>query len=408
MAVKGLWNIGNFNIPDLGISEKLGIGPNNAAIMDPNGMRNWPQANISIPSNIQLSPNANPALVANQQSAPTPTPTTRTYSNSPAPQPQPVNVNGNDAGSIRNAFPGYAGWSDAAMIADFKATQGAGKGGNTSSGLSNEWDALFGQTLGAYGNIESMYNEQAKGANEGLTAEANAARSAYEEAFRRSKESLGMQKTELDQSQQKLNSEAIRAYNALKQQGMTRYGGGSSTGNAIAEIASQQFIRTQGDLHTKYVAGQMEIQKAERETNYNLTAAMQDLETKRIAGMREIQNNLNTAINEIELKKAQLADDKQAARLQALQQANDRAQQLAADRESKIFDLGIWKIQRQEEMGVAQKALDELASQTMASLKLQQQSMANELPEFQSKTSFSPQYPLNKTTSTDPFKELLS
>lgn len=42
-------------------------------------------------------------------------------------------VDRNNAASIKNAMPGYNGWSDAAIIADYAATGGSGKGGSTGS-----------------------------------------------------------------------------------------------------------------------------------------------------------------------------------------------------------------------------------------------------------------------------------
>jgi hypothetical protein len=76
----------------------------------------------------------------------------------PAAPTQPSSgVNPNDAGSIRNAFPGYAGWSDPAIIADFKATGGNGKGG--SSGGSGGTDEFTQQLNAGYDTYNSQLND---------------------------------------------------------------------------------------------------------------------------------------------------------------------------------------------------------------------------------------------------------
>jgi len=73
---------------------------------------------------------APPAMPTSTPTAPQPTPTP-TATPAPAPAGQ---VNPNDANSIKAAYQGYAGWNDPnAIIADFKATGGQGKGGPVSA-----------------------------------------------------------------------------------------------------------------------------------------------------------------------------------------------------------------------------------------------------------------------------------
>ena len=50
MAVQGLWNVGGVNLPDFGISEKLGIGPRNSAVTAPN----WKPSVTDVPVKTQV------------------------------------------------------------------------------------------------------------------------------------------------------------------------------------------------------------------------------------------------------------------------------------------------------------------------------------------------------------------
>lgn len=78
-------------------------------------------------------------------------------------------VNPNDANSIKSAYQGYVGWNDpAAIVADFKATGGQGKGGPTSGGMGlptapTPFD-LVGATNAAYNTPEIT------AANQGITS----------------------------------------------------------------------------------------------------------------------------------------------------------------------------------------------------------------------------------------------
>lgn len=55
MPTQGLWNIAGINLPDFGISEKLGIGPNNAAISAPQ-MSTWNQYSQPLPNTTTVAP----------------------------------------------------------------------------------------------------------------------------------------------------------------------------------------------------------------------------------------------------------------------------------------------------------------------------------------------------------------
>lgn len=60
-----------------------------------------------------------------------------------------------DANTIKSQYPGYAGWNDpAAIVADFKATGGAGKGGSTSPTSINETSTSTNAPLTAQSAVE--------------------------------------------------------------------------------------------------------------------------------------------------------------------------------------------------------------------------------------------------------------
>jgi len=344
-----------------------------------------------------------PVATPNIQNSPTPVRQTN-----PVPTPTPQQKQ--SGGFNINDFPGYAGWDPSSAYQDWLKTGGAGKGGNTGGGLSAEYDNLFSNTFSAYNDIQDMYRNQALTANEGLTTEAATAKSAYQEAFERAKQTLGTQQTELDQSQQGYTNEAIRQYSRAQQNIQAARGMSSSAGVGMSEVVAQEFMRTQGDIRQKYLAGQNVLFTAERQNDRDWTMAVQDLENKVIAGRREINNNLNSQLLEINTRKAILEDDKRNLRIQAMQESNLRTEQLKADREAKLWDLGMWKVQRNEEMGIAQKELDRLASEVKANLTLNTQGMSNTIPAFQSNTFFSPTQgtqALRPNNPNDPYKELV-
>ena len=284
-------------------------------------------------------------------------------------------------------------WGDKGWTSGSDPTQGGNSNNNVTNpqvaGPSNEMNALidnaYSSTLDAYGGVEKMYKEQATEANKGIDEQAALSKSAYQNALDQAKGVYSTQKEDLNAEQLGMKSAGIRQYNAMQQQGMSTYGRGSSVGGALSELVSQEYLRTQGDLNQKYVGAVKVIQKAEQDATTQFTMAVQDLEQKIVQARRDIGTNLQTMLGEISLKKAALEDEKRMMRLNALQTAMANAQQLEADRQSKLFDLGLWKLQRDEELGKANKTLDALAQTTNTSIGSAKTSMNSTLSNFAAK-----------------------
>ena len=64
----------------------------------------------------------------------------------------------------------------------------------------------------------------------------------------------------LEQQKQASNDEQVRAYNAMQQRGQSRFGRGSSAGQAVGEIAQQEYFKQQGQLGQTYANQTQEAQ----------------------------------------------------------------------------------------------------------------------------------------------------
>ncbi len=410
MAEKGLWSIGNFNLPDFGISEALNIGPKNASIVSPE-MSKWQQYSGPIGSNVQLSPNASPILKANQiQTQPSGgsdgTPP-KTYSNTPTPEPTQTG-GGLTADVLRSKF----GFSDENVIRGILNDPGQrqryeNEMGSSAPSGQDPFAELYQSSISALTDAEKMFQGQAEEARKGVTEQAGLARSAYEEALAKSKEAYTTQREDLTNEERMLQAESIRAYNNLKQSYMNRFGGGSSTGAALADLVGQQFIRSSGQLREKYLSGVKVLQAAERDAFTNFNQAVQTLEQSIVQSNREINANLATELQNISMQKAGLEDNKRAMREEAMRTAMANAQQLQATREQKIFDLGLWKLQRDEEIGKGSAFLDDLASEVASSMKSQKYAMQSAVLQPNRFFTENGSYSMNRTSpkGTDPYED---
>lgn len=352
MAVKdlrqdlGLWNIGTSPAPE---------------------MSSWGQYSFPITSSIPIFKNADSA----PKKSPIPS-VSNIAPPSTLPTPQP---SGLTADVLRSKF----GFNDSATINNILSDPGQRSRyeREMSGGQSGQdpYSELYSNSLNALTDSQKMFEGQAVEANKGIDEQAALARSAYDQALTKSKEVYATQTEDLGSEQRSLQSESIRAYNALKQQGMTLYGGGSSTGGAISELIGQQFIRTSGQLREKYMAGVKVIQSAERDAVVAFNQAIQNLEQSILQGRREINQNLAAEISNINMQKAQVEDTKSSMRAEAARVAMGNAQALQNSRDQKLYDLGLWKLQRDEEIGRGSKFLDDLAAEVATNLKFQKQSM---------------------------------
>lgn len=402
---QGLWNIGGINLPDLGINEFLGIGPQNAAIVSPE-MSSWQQYSQPLPSNTQLSPQANTQLNV----APTPPPKPNIPGTLTVPTPEPAPTAGISKDNLLNYFPGYQGWNLDAAYQDFLKTGGAGKGGSIGGTSPFDFESIYAPERAALNELTNVVGLQRDTALSGLEQQKGSIKSAYEQAFGDARSVLGDQNVSLAQSQRSLQSEAVRQANAAQQQARSLYGNASSAGGALSEIIMQEFARTTGGLREKFTAGQLAIQREEQLTQRNYLTAIQEVDDKFLQGTKEINTEAAARLAEINMKKAELESSKQSMRQQILMDSVNNARTLQQYKTKALFDVGVWKVQRDEELGKANATLNQIVAQVKADVAARNQSMTSDVSN--SMLNWQPQNYANQmirstTRDDDPYKSLL-
>lgn len=231
----------------------------------------------------------------------------------------------------------YPGWTDeAAARADWKATGGAkGKqgvpgtdGGDQISDMyepyRKELEAIAsGISQRGLEGLENVETDYSSGLT-GLTSEESDLQ-----------KSLDLQGKKMDEGAQSGYSEAIRNYNALTQQGLNRYGGGSSTGSAIGELIGQQFLRGTGQARQALQSGKEQLGLETQKLKTYISGKKDALDKWRRDARTAINENLQNKLAEIGMKRGELESNKMAARQDALKQAIEDAK--AVQREDTNF-----------------------------------------------------------------------
>ncbi len=228
----------------------------------------------------------------------------------------------------------YIGWDPNAAQADWEAKGSPGGGqGNIGSEISDiyepalqslrdiEGSLLSGQT-DALGNIESKFTK----GGETIGRERGELESALSEQSRK-----------LGESARSAYADATRSFNNLIQQGLSRFGAGSSAGPAVQELVNQEFLRSRGRLGQQEVAGQQQIsQEQTKLTNY-IQQKRDDLGIWKEDAIAKINENFTNSMNEINSRRADIEGNKTRDRIAALQSAVSQANDIkSADKEYRL------------------------------------------------------------------------
>ncbi len=139
--------------------------------------------------------------------------------------------------------------------------------------------------------------------------------------------------TEQDAFNKMLSSaydDAVRAYNALKQQGINRFGGASSAGQAVGELAQQEFARQQGKTAQQGLQGTQQFAAERTKIKNYISQKMNDLDSWKNTALNDLKKNLNDSLANIAMRRGDIEANKTKDKLAALQSAVQQSQQIAS------------------------------------------------------------------------------
>lgn len=152
------------------------------------------------------------------------------------------------------------------------------------------------------------------------------------------------QKTVQDQYRSAYD-QAVREANNLKQSGMSRFGGGSSTGGAISELLGQQFMRGSTQIKNTMLQGINQAfayyENASKFVNDKKLELNQALATE----VKKLNSLYDQKRQEVEVQKYANDSAKQAARVDMLREQMANSQTLANQKNAAELELSIWKEQ---------------------------------------------------------------
>lgn len=141
---------------------------------------------------------------------------------------------------------------------------------------------------------------------------------------------IGEQETGVKSQRESALSTARRQYEQGLQKGQQLFGGvgGSSAGQAFADIASQELLRGTGQVMTTASQNLQTLQTARRDIDMKLQADLAKLDLDKKTSLLKAQDDFRQQLDAIDSKRYELKTQKANAQLQALKDFNSRRQTL--------------------------------------------------------------------------------
>lgn len=335
-AEQGLWNIGGFNLPDFGISEKLGIGPANSAITNKGGL-DYKMPTPYSPSVLGTNSNQGPGGAYPIAAGPPPQTT------SPSSAPKTNNSSGGSDRSLRDRMQsGEIPWDDN-LLAQAEAAN---------RDINAEIENAFNSRMGYLNQAESTIRADYPTIQNEINQNYDNSRTALDTERGRSTREIDTAMEGGEQRREDALSAARRLYNELVMGGQQRFGGASTAGEAYQALAGREMQRNQGDVQKQFSQFMGQIENARTSLNERFTQAMTTLETQKNQALQNARREFDNKLLEISRMRSEAESDKANARLSALQ-----------DLRNQIFQINLVSAQmRQEAQQQAQSAAAELDS----------------------------------------------
>src|SRR3990167_5565297 len=260
---------------------------------------------------------------------------------SPPANPNPSNntsSNSNNSNRDPHINPATGVWDD-----NYFQKNNPSGGGDSGSGVDTAaLDA-------AYGGIFSILDQASATAtaNSGLDLQSlDAMKTQQLTAAQRNQDlATGVYDTQEQKSQGTYRSayeDAVRNYQALQQNRVSRFGGGSSAGLAANDIANQEFYRQQGKLGTSLQDAMTSITQARSKTMNDFLTYQDEIEMESANATRSIKKQLSDQLQQIGLTKAGYEADKTQRKIAALETARQQVAAISAQKANLVQQSQIW------------------------------------------------------------------
>ena len=136
---------------------------------------------------------------------------------------------------------------------------------------------------------------------------------------------LGISQKSMRQENEDILDRNVSAYNALEQRANVRYGGGSSSGDLMRELAAKELYKQQGLTRREGQSANVHFETQMQDAKLFISQKISDLALYKQEALDDISNNLSKSLAEITTRRGQSDIAKAEAKMGLLQQAREEA-----------------------------------------------------------------------------------
>jgi hypothetical protein len=199
---------------------------------------------------------------------------------------------------------------------------------NGGGGSAPNIDDVYQPYINFLNGEEVRANTEAQAADTQVDNEYAANQKALSGQYGLTKSGMEAQTQEFKSTEQSALEEALRNYNNLKQRTMSRFGGGSSTGEAMGELAQQEFFKNQGAVQKQFSSDMSKLVLQQQQLDLQFSSASDQLRLQHESAINDIGASLRQNLSAIAAKKAETESNKTAQRYAALEAANNQKKEL--------------------------------------------------------------------------------
>lgn len=144
--------------------------------------------------------------------------------------------------------------------------------------------------------------------------------------------------------------DASRAFNALNQQRGARFGFGSSAGQAVGELAQQEFFRQQGQTQQKGIEGTKEFGIQKGKIKSFVAGKLDELKAYKDETLLKLKQDFQDKLNEIASRRVDTEANKAKDRMGILQNTLNYARDIANQDKQFRQQLGLAAVSKMQEI----------------------------------------------------------
>lgn len=220
-----------------------------------------------------------------------------------------------------------------------------GAGGSGGGQPSIDWDAMYAPSFNALGDLANFLSGNRETSRNNLISQYDTTKGQIGEEQGTLEAGLAEQQRQLGESGRSAAAEALRSYNALMQQNLSRYGLSTGAGQFLSDLVGQEYLRSRSGINQQMQSGQNQLALEGQKTKQYISKKIGDLDMWKNEAFQKIDEDFQSKMYDINAQKGVLERDKQQQKMAVLQDTLNYQRQVEQQDRQFRMDLANFAVQ---------------------------------------------------------------